>query len=220
VSKLAPRRRQALSAAEGATVDARAALTVAKATARSQSVVGFGCPAVDWPHYLRVVIPAARGEHVVLIEDFGILGHSAGRPDEIERCAVDRARWNLIAEPVKREFNERLKALSLPASRWQSGDNKVERMLGQELLALAWPVAEADEADLPAILASWQALRPEERWWLAGRVAANPTARVARGLAMLLSGGPAQGDASHRRIGSAARQTAPLPLFDLPKTAA
>ena len=219
MSKVTTRRRHA-HPADGATLDARAALTAAKATARSQSVVGFGCPAVDWPHHLRVVIPAARGEDVVLIEDFGILGHTAGRPDEIARCAVDRARWNLIAEPVKREFNERLKALGLPPSRWQSGDNKVERMLGHELLALAWPVAAGDEADLPAILASWQALRPEERWWLAGRVAANPTPRVARGLAMLLSGGPAQGDAGYRKLGSAARQAALLPLFDVPKTAA
>lgn len=218
MSRLRAHRR--LPGADGATVDARAALSTAKRAAQSQSVVGFGCPALDWPHHLRVVIPATRGEDVILIEDFGILGHAAGRPDELERCVLPRARWNLIAEAAKREFNERLKSLGLPASRWQSGDNKVERMLGQELLALAWPVQAGDEADLPAILASWQALRPEERWWLAGRVTANPTPRVARGLAMLLSSGPAQADASLRKPGATARGSARLPLFDLPKTAA
>jgi hypothetical protein len=213
-------RRRTSPAGEAGTVDARAAVAAAKRQVQAAGIVGFGCPALDWPHHLRVVIPAARGAEVSLVEDFGILGHAAGRADEVERCTLPRTRWNLIAEPLKREFNERLRSLDLPAGRWQTGENRVERMLGLELLALAWPVAAGDEADLGAILASWQALRPEERWWLAGRVAANPSQRTMRGLAMLLSGGPIETGAAPRIPAPKYREAGSLPLFDLPKTAA
>lgn len=36
-------------------VDSRKAVAAAKKSASAASVVGFGCPAVDWPHHLRVV---------------------------------------------------------------------------------------------------------------------------------------------------------------------
>ncbi|MBV8096530.1 MAG: DUF3780 domain-containing protein, partial [Acetobacteraceae bacterium] len=101
--------------------------------ASTPNVVGFGCPAVDWPHHLRVLIPSGRAGEIQFIEDFGIQGSDPARPDEILRCALPRPRWNLIADPVRREFNERLKVLGLPPGRWVSGENKIERMLGQEL---------------------------------------------------------------------------------------
>jgi hypothetical protein len=201
-------------------VDARAVVSAAKRQAKTASVVGFGCPVLDWPHHLRVVIPAGRSGEVCMIEDYGIIGHSGGHPDEVERCVLPRTRWNLIAEPVKREFNERLRALDMPAARWLLGENRVERMLGLELLALAWPISAGDESDLAAILASWQALRPEERWWLTGRMTANPMPRVARGLAMLLSGGPATAEVAAHKVGAPQREVGGLPLFNLPRTAA
>ena len=77
-----------------------------------------------------------------------------------------------------------------------------------------------DEEDLGAILASWQALRPEERWWLAGRVAASPTTRVARGLAMLLSDGTASSEPASDRAGARQKEVGGLPLFKLPEAAA
>jgi hypothetical protein len=219
MSKASIRVRKATS--EAAVVDSRGAVSAAKHGAQSAAVTGFGCPVLDWPHHLKVMLPTGRTGEVVFVEDFGIVGHSAGRPDELERCRMPRARWGSIAEPVKREFNERLRALDLPSGRWQAGENRVERMLGLELLALAWPVSAGEEADVPAILASWQALRPEERWWLAGRVAANPTSRVVRGLAMLLSGGPADtGASSHAATPKPREGALSLPLFDLPHPAA
>ncbi|WP_149536630.1 DUF3780 domain-containing protein [Siccirubricoccus phaeus] len=216
-----PTRRRKPERADAAVVDARGAVSAAKRQAQSAAVTGFGCPVLDWPHHLKVLVPTGRTGEVTFVEDFGIVGHAAGRPDELERCRMSRAHWGTIAEPVKREFNERLRALDLPPGRWQAGENRVERMLGLELLALAWPVSAGDEADIPAILASWQALRPEERWWLAGRVAANPTPRVARGLAMLLSGGPAETGAGPRGPAPKHRESATsLPLFELPLPAA
>lgn len=185
-----PRRKPVRTKEDTAVIDSRRAVEAAKKAARSVSVVGFGCPAVDWPHHLRVVIPVGRTEDILLIEDFGILGHSAGRTDEIQRCIMTRPRWNAMAEVAKQELNTRLREKNLPTGRWQSGDNKVERILGTEMLTLAWAVAAADEADVGAVIASWVSLQSSERLWLAGRVLANPHERVRRGLALLLSSGP------------------------------
>ena len=75
-------------------------------------------------------------------------------------------RWNAIAEDVKREFNERLRSKSLETSRWTVGANRVERLLGKELLVLAWAVEEADPSVYGNAVRNWIGLRPEERWWL------------------------------------------------------
>lgn len=182
-----PRRPRADNAA---IVDSRGSVTASRRKAANRAVVGFGCPAIDWPHYVCVEIPASRGGDIVIIEDFGIAGYGRRDAEQAQRCVLPRPRWSAIADVLRREFNERLRALSLPSGRWQTGINKIERMLGQELLALAWSVSVAEPVELAAVIASWQALRPAERWWLAARVAANPAPRAIQGLAMLLSVGP------------------------------
>jgi hypothetical protein len=58
-------------------------------------------------------------------------------------------------------------------SRWKSGVNKVDRLLGKELCVLAWAVEKANITQLPLICNKWAALRPEERWWLFSSVAAE-----------------------------------------------
>jgi Protein of unknown function (DUF3780) len=175
-------------------------------------VEGFGCPLIDWPHHVRVVIPEIRGGTVQVIEAFGVGGHAAGQPEEIERCVLPRPRWNAIADVARREFNERLRMLGLPVGAWRPGATKVERMLGQELILLACACAAADEPDIPATAESWAALRPEERWWFAGWLQSHPSPRVLRGAALLLSSGTAE------VIGRSLRAPKPevtLPLFDI-----
>lgn len=210
-----PRRKHVRTTEDAAIIDSRRAVEAAKKVARSASVVGFGCPAVDWPHHLRVVIPAGRNEDILLIEDFGILGHSAGRTDEVERCVISRPRWNAMAEVAKHELNTRLREKNLPTGRWQSGDNKVERILGTEMLTLAWAVAAADDADVGAVIASWVSLQSSERLWLAGRILANPHERVRRGLALLLSSGPiTTRDSLPKTAALAQKGMGGLPLFE------
>lgn len=46
------------------------------------------------------------------------------------------------------------------------GENKVERLLGKELLILAWAIEEAPEETIPNAVRNWIGLKPEERWWL------------------------------------------------------
>ena len=181
--------------------------------ARRAEVEGFGCPRTDWPHHFRVVIPEVRGGEIQIVEDFGVGGHAAGNAEQVVHCVLTRARWGAIADPLRREFNERLRTLGLPVGAWKPGITRVERMLGQELVLLACVCAVADEIDLPAITTSWAALRPEERWWFAGWLLSRPSPRAMRGAALLLSGGPAD----VRRfspVGHKPQATAALPLFE------
>lgn len=127
---------------------------------------GFGCPKTVDPHHFRVEIPPSREGVVLIAEHYGIKAGINGLPEVAERCHLPRPVWSLIAEDVKREFNERLRAKQMKTSRWLTGTNKVERLLGKELLVLAWAVEKAPADLVPNAVRNWTGLRPEERWWL------------------------------------------------------
>ena len=103
---------------------------------------------------------------VVITEDFGLRGGAGGVPDTIVRCRVSRVAWSAIAEEGKRVLNQRLKEKKIATSRWSSGINKVERLLGRELCVLVWAVEASPKDLVPAAVRNWVALRPDERWWL------------------------------------------------------
>ncbi len=131
-----------------------------------KKTVGFGAPNEIDPHIFTVDIPAARTEPVVITEQFGLHGGSNGLPDSMVRCVLPRVAWTSIAEEAKRVLNERLKEKKLPTSRWNSGTNKVERLLGREICVLAWAIEAAARETIPNALRNWVGLRPDERWWL------------------------------------------------------
>lgn len=133
---------------------------------RSQATTGFGCPETTDPHRFEVDIPPGRADAVSIAECYGIKAGIGGLPEVVERCLLPRSIWSLIAEDLKREFNERLRAKKLSASRWTLGINKVERLLGKELLVLAWAVENAAPEAVRNAVRNWIGLRPEERWWL------------------------------------------------------
>ena len=128
--------------------------------------VDFGVPESFGTHVFRIEIPAARTEPVRLIEDYGYRGLEGGIPLYEERVILPRTVWSGIAESARHEFNNRLKAVKLPAGRWHAGTNLVERILGKELCVLAWAAETANADQIPVICSKWAALRPEERWWL------------------------------------------------------
>jgi hypothetical protein len=158
------------------------------------SVSGFGCPVEMFIHHVEVIIPEGRGGDVEFEEDWGV-ARAAG-PERLSRCMLPRARWNAVANLAKQVLNDRLKQQGLPGSRWISGVNRIERLLGREVIVLAWAIEAADKQDITPISAAWAAMRPEERWWLFGRVASvagssdDSPAKPRRGLALLLSAGP------------------------------
>ncbi len=129
------------------------------------STVGFGAPDAIDPHCFEVHIPRGKTGNVRVVEHYGVAAGALGCP-EAERCLMPRAAWAAIADDLKRAFNERLKEKHLAVGAWKTGSTKVERLLGQELLVLAWAVEAAEPALIPAAVRNWLALRPEERWWL------------------------------------------------------
>lgn len=135
-------------------------------SAAKAKTIGFGVPDSIDPHYFCVRIPPGRNDPVEIIENYGIDGGINGRPEMVLRCRLNRAAWSSIAEELRREFNERLKAHKLTTSRWSVGDNAVERLLGKELLVLAWAIESADLETIPNAIRNWIGLKPEERWWL------------------------------------------------------
>ena len=119
----------------------------AKAAAGQPKAEGFGFQAARSQHHFMVTLPA-------------------GKEDDKLRCVVSLAKWDAIAEALRAEFNERLKSLGLPAGCWGKRQTPVSRLLGKEMLLLAWAIEDADPALIPIAITNWRGLAPEERWWL------------------------------------------------------
>jgi hypothetical protein len=131
-----------------------------------RKTTGFGVPNDIDPHHFVVDIPAARANLVVITEQFGLSGGSSGLPDSLERCRLNQDAWNAIRKELERVLNDRLKEKKLATSRWKSGKNQVERLLGRELCILAWAIEAAPKETIPNAIRNWSGLKPEERWWL------------------------------------------------------
>jgi hypothetical protein len=140
--------------------------TIASAHLADSKTIDFGAPDGFGAHLFHVQIPAARNGSVVIVEDYGYRGEEGGIPREEERAILKRPVWSAIADPARSEFNSRLKAAKIRVSRWHTGTNLVDRLLGKELCVLAWAAETATAEQFPVICSKWAALRPEERWWL------------------------------------------------------
>jgi hypothetical protein len=133
---------------------------------------GFGVPLTTAPHHFVVIIPRGNKQPVQIIEDLGM--HTAGDESELlDRVTLPRPVWTEIASPVKRMFNERLKAHNLNPGQWKVGENRVDRLLGKELCVLAWAIEDLEPDKVGIALRNWLSLRPEERWWLFGMTSAT-----------------------------------------------
>lgn len=113
---------------------------------KAGGVTGFGCPVEMFIHHVEVTIPEGRGSKVLFEEDWGVA--QAGGPDRLLRCALPRGRWNAIATIARQVLNERLQEQELPPSRWVTGINRVERLLGKEAVVLAWAVEAVEGKDV------------------------------------------------------------------------
>ena len=126
---------------------------------------GFGVPNDSLPHQFLIRIPTARPDPVEIWEDFGAAGVGTAA-QRLCRVAVPRETWRQMAEGVKSHLNRRLKEKDLRGSRFATGDNRVERILGRELCVLAWAVENATPDEAAIAFTRWSSHRPEELWWL------------------------------------------------------
>lgn len=146
--------------------------------------IDFGAPSDFGAHHFVVHIPAAPREAIQIFEDFGFDGEAAlARETEVCRVILARELWTQIRDEARREFNARLKQEKISTGSWTVGKTKLDRFLGRELCVLAWAAEHASPAECAVICQKWLALRPEERWWLYAKTAAEAgaAAETARG---------------------------------------
>ena len=101
------------------------------------------------------------------------------------RVAITRERWLELAPAFWEEANRRLRANGLPAHKLQKSSAKpvpVHASLGKELCILCWAVEDAPLDDIPNAIRNWEALAPEERWWLFTMTVATTGQAAQRGL--------------------------------------
>jgi hypothetical protein len=136
--------------------------------------VGFGAAVGDWPHFWAVTIPADRRAQVTLSEDAGV-----GTDGPEHRETIDRASWNLLSPALQGDLNASMKTVGLKPSRFRIGENRMDRCLGEETRLLFIAARDQPAEAIPAVMANWGGMRPEERWWLCRKAAASPAWREA-----------------------------------------
>ena len=131
------------------------------------STIGFGVPTTLNPHHFQVNVPSTRKEMVEISEHLGMKCVTEEN-SVILRCRLKLPHWKKVKLALQMSFNERLTEHKLKTSKWKTGSNSVDRLLGKELCVLAWTIENLNIENIPLALNSWIGLRPEERWWLFG----------------------------------------------------
>jgi hypothetical protein len=153
---------------------------MARATAiPARKAIGLGFLPEEARHGFLITVPrgAAGGDIISISEHrgsdlnhMGVSETAATTPsDPSLRVLIDRTRWLALAPGFWEEANRRLRANGLPQAKFQKNTVKpvpVHPSLGKELCILCWAVEEATPDDIPNALHNWEALAPEERWWL------------------------------------------------------
>lgn len=133
----------------------------------------FGAPEGFGVHHFFVEIPAAPLDAIRVWEDFGFDGDETRRETVECRLILARELWTKIRDDARRDFNTRLKKKKLSTGTWKTGKVKLDRFLGRELCVLCWAAEHASPDECRVIAQKWLALRPEERWWLYSKTAAE-----------------------------------------------
>ena len=145
----------------------------------ARKVTGLGFLPDEARHGFLVDIPKGSAADAMICitehrgDDLDSLGARTVAPpspnDPALRVIIDRARWLALAPALWDEANRRLRANGLPVAKFPKNPAKpvpVHPSLGKELCVLCWAVENAPADDIPNALKNWEALEPEERWWL------------------------------------------------------
>ncbi|RZT98232.1 uncharacterized protein DUF3780 [Advenella incenata] len=135
--------------------------------------IDFGAPPEFGMHHFYVEIPTGSRDAVVIYEDYGFDGDESRRETVELRLVLARELWTKIRDDARRDFNARLKVKKQGAGAWSTGKVKLDRFLGRELCVLGWAAEHASPDECLIICQKWLALRPEERWWLYSKTAAE-----------------------------------------------
>jgi hypothetical protein len=166
-----------------------------QSTSSVRKVVGLGFLPDEARHGFLVDVPKgnASGDLICITEHRGEdINHLGARAidapspkDPSLRVLIDRSRWLALAPAFWDEANRRLRANGLPVAKFKKNPGKpvpVHASLGKELCILCWAVEEALPDDIPNALRNWEALAPEERWWLYTMTIATTGQALQKGL--------------------------------------
>ena len=165
------------------------------APASTRKVIGLGFLPEEARHGFLIDIPKGNGgsDNITITEhrgsDLDGLGArevDAPSPNDPSlRVIINRTRWLALAPEFWEEANRRLRANGLPAAKFQKNPAKpvpVHPSLGKELCVLCWAVEDAPPDDIPNAVRNWEALAPEERWWLYTMTVATTGQAMQKGL--------------------------------------
>jgi hypothetical protein len=164
-------------------------------SASTRKIVGLGFLPDEARHGFLVTVPKGSGgtDLICITEhrgnDLNSLGEcSTDTPspsDPALRVVIDRTRWLALAPAFWEEANRRLRANGLSIAKFPKNPSKpvpVHPSLGKELCILCWAVEDAPPDDIPNALRNWEALAPEERWWLFTMTVATTGQAMQKGL--------------------------------------
>ncbi len=142
-----------------------------RAVDRSES---FGFEPEESRHHFLVLLPKNSHDPVEVSEHFTWDDERGSSPVTLSsneeegqlRVRLARPKWDAIADALRVEFNTRLRKQGKPPGQWKVGPNLVSRLLGKELVLLAWALEDADPSLAPVAISNWLGLACEERWWL------------------------------------------------------
>lgn len=97
-------------------------------------------------------------------------------------ATIPTAQWDTLKDMVKAHFNERLQKMNIKLGRWKT-HTLLDKLLGKELTLLLLGLQGATPTEAERVVANWQGLRPEERWWLVTQIysVGHPTLNPNRG---------------------------------------
>jgi hypothetical protein len=160
----------------------------------SPRVVGLGFVPGEVRHGFVLHVPASQASDALVClsefraqgsDDSGELPGQPPPPGAPElRVAITRGRWLALAPDFWDEANRRLRANGLPPSKFVRQPTRpvpIHASLGKELCVLCWAVEDAPPEDIPNALRNWEALAPEERWWLYTMTVATTGQALQRG---------------------------------------
>lgn len=165
------------------------------ANASARKTIGLGFLPDEARHGFLVDVPkgSAPNGMICITEHRGSdLDQLGGRTIDVPaptdpalRVMIDRTRWLALAPTFWEEANRRLRANGLPVAKFQKNPTKpvpIHPSLGKELCILCWAVEDASIDDIPNALHNWEALAPEERWWLYTMTVATTGQAMQKGL--------------------------------------
>ncbi|MFN5298276.1 MAG: DUF3780 domain-containing protein [Planctomycetaceae bacterium] len=157
----------------------RASKKTTPAPRPAKSNIGLGFSSATVRHGFLISLPQGAGRddfigihecrNIDLTQPSAPAGVGTDDRDPGLRVLIDRNRWNALAPAFWDEANRRLRSSGLPPARYQKTATQpipVHPTLGKELCVLCWAVEDAPPEVIPNALLNWEALAPEERWWL------------------------------------------------------